>query len=501
MPKAQFGTNGLPANQFGMPTSLSNGAVQYNGMQLNTNNPGDIGLLKQALDSKGQFNTSMTTSKSGMPDFTTPNYNRVNLLRSLAPKAPSLSFKPLSASGQAASINPFSQSSNALPAAAQPMGTAQPAATTPAPQPARKWHSEWDDQGFDTDPAGANYQPPQSADAPKEAGSKFGEFMQKYNTKIGQPMEKAFQGMDQLISWGNLGTQLVNGYKKKQEFDKYMRRQTSTDSLFPEVTSEMSGNRGDYVVSGSRTGEFRPDEYVVNKGMYTGQFQPRMAQYGGGVIPDALTMPLDEVSLSSLNQPSMAPTTEASSENNVVNDDIKLTLSNDFKSYADTASSYINSLNPNTDVTGEMLASGAQKAYQKYGKIVPVELALAQLQTEGYLANTSKPNKPQRTKNPFNVGNTDTGKVVNHNSLQAGVDAYYNLLATDYLTKKTPEQLLNNFTNFAGERYASSKKYENSLKAIVSKIKSKRFEHGGVYELTEDEIKHILASGGEVEFL
>ena len=58
MPKAQFGINGIPASQFGMPTSMSNGAVQYNGMQLNPNNPGDIGLLKQALDSKGQFNTN-----------------------------------------------------------------------------------------------------------------------------------------------------------------------------------------------------------------------------------------------------------------------------------------------------------------------------------------------------------------------------------------------------------------------------------------------------------
>jgi len=28
-----------------------------------------------------------------------------------------------------------------------------------------------------------------------------------------------------------------------------------------------------------------------------------------------------------------------------------------------------------------------------------------------------------------------------------------------------------------------------------------QYKSGGVYELTEDEIKNILASGGEVEFL
>jgi hypothetical protein len=119
-----------------------------------------------------------------------------------------------------------------------------------------------------------------------------------YSKNIGQPVEQAFQDLDRYTALGNFGTELVNSYKRKQDFDKRLRRQTSTDSLFPEVPSEMSGNRGDYVVSGSRFGEFRPDEYVVNKGMYTGQFLPRMAQYGGGVIPEALTMPIDPIELS-----------------------------------------------------------------------------------------------------------------------------------------------------------------------------------------------------------
>jgi hypothetical protein len=128
--------------------------------------------------------------------------------------------------------------------------------------------------------------------------NKFTQAVSWYNQNIGAPVEKAFQDLDKAVSYGNFGTELVNSYKRKQDFDKRLRRQTSTDSLFPEVPSEMSGNRGDYVVSGSRFGEFRPDEYVVNKGMYTGQFLPRMAQYGGGVIPEALTMPIDPIELS-----------------------------------------------------------------------------------------------------------------------------------------------------------------------------------------------------------
>ena len=119
-----------------------------------------------------------------------------------------------------------------------------------------------------------------------------------YSQKIGAPVEQAFQDLDRAVSLGNFGTELINSNKRKQDFDRRLRRQTSTDSLFPEVPSGMSGNRGDYVVSGSRFGEFRPDEYVVNKGMYTGQFLPRMAQYGGGVIPEELTMPIDPIELS-----------------------------------------------------------------------------------------------------------------------------------------------------------------------------------------------------------
>jgi hypothetical protein len=144
---------------------------------------------------------------------------------------------------------------------------------------------------YSTDPNSGGGQPASKPNKLEQAAN-------WYSQNIGNPVEKAFEGLDRLTSWGNFGTELVNSYKRKKDFDKFLRRRTSTDSLFPEVPSEMSGNRGDYVVSGSRFGEFRPDEYVVNKGMYTGQFLPRMAQYGGGVIPEALTMPIDPIELS-----------------------------------------------------------------------------------------------------------------------------------------------------------------------------------------------------------
>ena len=603
IPKAQFGTNGVPATQFGMPTSMSNGAVQYNGMQLNPNNPGDIGLLKQALDSKGQFNTntfntSMTTPKSVIPNFTTPNYNRVNLLRSLAPKAPSLSFKPLSASGQAASINPFSQSSNILPAAAQPMGVAQPAAPITTPEPARKWHSEWDDEGFDTDPAGENYQQPQAAAAAQPKGpGKLAKAAGWYSKNIGQPVEKAFEGMDQLVSWGNLGTQLVNGYKKKKEFDNYMRRQTSTDSLFPEVTSEMSGNRGDYVVSGSRFGEFRPDEYVVNKGMYTGQFLPRMAQYGGGVIPDALSMPIEETQLSAaLTNPvstgeayeSSAPVA-ASSGANPIAEQTWQEISSQFQGvknygiWGDKAHQKKVS-DHNTGDALDIGILGVDQGTQIAQKLIKE----AQDKNVKYIIwnkqiwnpSVSDSWRPYNGDNPhtdhvhvsFNRGSDNTDEVaLSHNNplnihygdftskygatkgakdsggnvgrfpdlntgIQAGKDLLFgpnysgltisqarnqwvsgnrdtpnastsdivkNMGGDKRLSDLSPaekDKLFKEFARWEGKK-AYTKIKDMNLFAEGGSINSKSYEPDGVYELTEDEIKHILASGGEVEFL
>ncbi len=148
--------------------------------------------------------------------------------------------------------------------------------------------------------------------------------------------------------------------------------------------------------------------------------------------------------------------------------DLDIMTSEGFDDYTKICDAFISKRQPNPlGITGKMMASSARKAFERYQRYVPAELALAQLAAEGGIGNPDLNSRPIKTKNPFNVGNVDSGKNIYRETVQDGIDAYYNLIAKDYLGKgKTANDLTKNFVNKDNLRYAGPK-YEASVSAIA----------------------------------
>ena len=153
----------------------------------------------------------------------------------------------------------------------------------------------------------------------------------------------------------------------------------------------------------------------------------------------------------------------------------------DWKTYAGDAQRYLDRptapKNPaklfrGTPVTGDMLASAASNTYANTGTLVPLSLVLPQGHLESHFGTST--NSKARPQNPFNVGVFDDGTRQTFPTTRAGVQAYYDLMAKDYLGRgRKPEDLLTSFVNRDGNRYASDVNYEANMRkqlGVVNKV-------------------------------
>ena len=78
------------------------------------------------------------------------------------------------------------------------------------------------------------------------------------------------------------------------------------------------------------------------------------------------------------------------------------------------------------------------------------------------------------TNSIFNVGSYDDGQIRHrYNHPDESIEPYLQLLQKNYLVNKTEEDLLKQFTDYNGNRYASNDKYEKDLSRIIKNIERK----------------------------
>ena len=133
----------------------------------------------------------------------------------------------------------------------------------------------------------------------------------------------------------------------------------------------------------------------------------------------------------------------------------------------DATQHYIDSVAPNSGLRALILVENCEK----YG--IPVTFALAQGEVESHFGTTGL---AYRTNSVWNVGAFDNygledirHKFSNPND---SVIPYLDLLANNYLPSKTIEDLLDNFVDINGNRYATDPSYEEKLRVKKKYIDS-----------------------------
>jgi len=176
--------------------------------------------------------------------------------------------------------------------------------------PARQWHANWDQEGFDTDPAGPLYQPPQAAkafSAPKwqtainntmTAGQKAASNV--LSTPTAKTLGKIGRGVSQFANVANPIFNYFDAQKKDEATLDNLREMNMAENLYFDPTKY----RGDW----DQEGIFRPDELGFDsKGEYVNAtYGPTTYAQDGGTMLNDTDMQKIRIRITGMPQEQMA---------------------------------------------------------------------------------------------------------------------------------------------------------------------------------------------------
>lgn len=124
----------------------------------------------------------------------------------------------------------------------------------------------------------------------------------------------------------------------------------------------------------------------------------------------------------------------------------------------------------------EEIAAAVERLSARY-KVEPV-LALAQGILESHWVCNPAAWRSRKTKNIFNVGNTDAGMNMYFPDYVAGIDRYFRLMAREYCWRKEGDTVTvdmmvkHDFTRPRGGRYATAPNYTRDIESIARSIRA-----------------------------
>lgn len=133
----------------------------------------------------------------------------------------------------------------------------------------------------------------------------------------------------------------------------------------------------------------------------------------------------------------------------------------------DVTQHYIDSVAPNSGLRALILVENCEK----YG--IPVTFTLAQGEIESHFGTKGL---AYRTNSVWNIGAFDDYSISDiqykFGNPNDSILPYLRLLSDRYLLNRTVEDLLENFVDIDGNRYASDKHYESKLKSTLEYIRN-----------------------------